>query len=90
MIVTLREIMQDGETFFIEHAVWQKDGTYKPTLEQVTWTPDILKVFKGVHLAEFTGGDVPEGAVIYLSRWMYPNNDSTYSIRIVVDRELNK
>lgn len=83
-MVALRTIMQDGEEFFIEHAVWQKDGTYKPRLEQVTWSPDMLKVFMGVHLA---GSDAPEGGTIYVSRWMYPNDDSKYSIRIVVDKE---
>ena len=89
MIVTLRELMQDGESMFIEHAVWQ-DGTYKPKLDEVVWTPDMKKLLQKVHVVKCEGDEVPEGTTLYLSRWFYPNNDGKYSFRLVIDKEISR
>ena len=85
MLVTLRELMQDGDTLFVEHAVW-KNGTYTPRLDDLVWSPDMLKLLQKVHVMKHEGGEVPAGAELYISRWFYPNNDGKYSFRIVVDK----
>ena len=78
MLVTLRELMKDGDTLFVEHAVW-KNGTYEPKLDDVVWSPDMLKLLQKVHVMKHEDG-------LYISRWFYPNNDGKYSFRIVVDK----
>ena len=81
MLEALREVLSTGDKFYIEHARWQKDGTYKPRLAVMEWTNEITDLFQKVHVLEHNG--------IYVSRWMYPNDDSKYSFRIIIDKDLN-